>query len=199
MKKILSVLLAVILSFSFMAITVSAEEETAKLYNIYADSMLFQHSKEAILAGTGKAGNKIKAELYLGKKLITSGESIIGADGKFTVSFMAPEGSFTEYIIILYENGKDIRVLKNIVFGELWLASGQSNMMYPLSQSETGLEMWQNKEKLSKNLRVLMVPGYPEYKGENALTMLPLDAQDDITDAVWVTGEDEYIYNIFII
>lgn len=196
MKKILSVLLAVILSFSFMAITVSAEEETAKLYNIYADSMLFQHSKEAILAGTGKAGNKIKAELYLGKKLITSGESVIGADGKFTVSFMAPEGSFTEYIIILYENGKDIRVLKNIVFGELWLASGQSNMMYPLSQSETGLEMWQNKEKLSKNLRVLMVPGYPEYKGENALTMLPLDAQDDITDAVWVTGEDEYVYNM---
>lgn len=195
MKKIISVLLAVIFTFSFMTLSVSAEE-TAKLYTIYADSMLFQHSKEAILAGTGKPGNEIKAELYLGKKLIASGESTTGADGKFTVSFMAPKGSYDEYIIILYENGKDIRVLKNIVFGELWLASGQSNMMYPLGQSKTGIELWQNKTKLSKNLRVLMVPGYPAYKGETALTMLPLDAQDDITDAIWVTGENEYIYNM---
>ncbi len=158
--------------------------------------MLFQHSKEAILAGTGKAGNIIKAELYQGKKLIASGESTIGADGKFTVSFMAPKGSYTEYIIILYENGKDIRVLKNIVFGELWLASGQSNMMYPLLQSVKGYEMWLNQVKLSKNLRVLMVPGYPEYKDETALTLLPKDAQEDITDAVWVTGENEYVYNM---
>ena len=169
---------------------------TAELYTIYDDSMLFQHSKEAILAGTAKAGNKIRVELYNGKNLITSGEAITGSDGKFTVSFMAPEGSYTEYIIILYENSKNIRVLKNIVFGELWLASGQSNMMYPLSQSITGVEMWQNKTKLSKYLRALMVPGYPEYKNETALTLLPRDEQDDITDAVWVTGENEYIYNI---
>ncbi len=195
MKKIISVLLAVIFAFSFMGISVSAQE-TAKLYTIYSDKMLFQHSKEAILAGTGKPGNEIKAELYLGKKLIASGETVIGTDGKFTVSFMAPKGSYTEYIIILYENGKDIRVLKNIVFGELWLASGQSNMMYPLAQSKTGRTMWQNKVKLSKNLRVLMVPGYPEYDSENSLTKLPRDPQDDITDAVWVTGEEEYVYNM---
>lgn len=196
MKKIISILLAIIMVVSVSSTAYAADETTAELYKIYADSMLFQHSKDAILAGTGKPGNEIKAELYHGKKLIASGKSTIGADGKFTVSFMAPEGSYTEYIIILYENGKDIRVLKNIVFGELWLASGQSNMMYPLSQSLTGVEMWQNKVKLSKNLRVLMVPGYPAYKNETALTLLPRDAQDDITDAVWVTGEDEYVYNI---
>ena len=196
MKKIISLLLAIIMVVGVSSTAFAADETTAGLYTVYADSMLFQHSKEAILAGTAKPGNEIKAELYLGKKLIASGESTTGADGKFTVSFMAPKGSYDEYIIILYENGKDIRVLKNIVFGELWLASGQSNMMYPLAQSLKGTQMWENKVKLSKNLRVLMVPGYPVYKGETALTLLPRDAQDDITDAVWVTGEDEYVYSM---
>ncbi|MBE6783216.1 MAG: sialate O-acetylesterase [Ruminococcaceae bacterium] len=196
LKKIISLLLAVVIAVGISSTAFAADEQTAELYTIYADSMLFQHSKEAILAGTAKPGNEIKAELYLGKKLIASGESTTGADGKFTVSFMAPKGSYTEYIIILYENGKDIKVLKNIVFGELWLASGQSNMMYPLAQSLKGVQMWENKVKLSKNLRVLMVPGYPEYKDQDALTLLPRDPQDDITDAVWVTGEDEYVYNM---
>ncbi len=158
--------------------------------------MLFQQNKEAVLAGTGKPGDTVTAELYLGKKLISSGESTVGNDGKFTVSIMAPKGSYTQYIIMIKENDEYIRILKNIVFGELWLASGQSNMMFPLNQSLTGVGMWQNQQKLSPWLRVLLVPGYPEYKGENALTLLPLEKQDDITDAQWVTGENMYVYNI---
>lgn len=195
-KKLISVLLAVSFVFSF-AVLVNAEESAdTKLYTIYADGMLFQREKEAIIAGTGNAGDKITAELYHGKKLVTSGESVVGKDGKFSVSFMAPKGSYTQYLIMIKENDEYIRNLTNIVFGELWLASGQSNMMYPLSQSKTGAKMWENKQQLSPWLRVLLVPGYPEYKGENSLTRLPLEKQDDITDAVWVTGEDMNVYGV---
>ncbi len=195
-KKFLSILLVISLLFSFAVFANAEENANTSLYTIYAHGMLFQHSKEAILAGTGKVGDTITAELYQGKKLVASGESTVGNNGKFTVSFMAPKGSYTQYIIMLKENGEYITTLKNIVFGELWLASGQSNMMFPLSQSLTGVEMWQNQKKLSPWLRVLLVPGYPEYKGKDALTLLPLEAQDDITDAAWVTGEDMNVYNI---
>ncbi len=195
-KKFISVLLAVSFVFSFAVFAAAEEKSDTKLYSIYADDMLFRQNEEAILAGTGKTGDKITTELYLGKKLIASGESTVGPDGKFTVSFMAPKGSYTQYIIMIKENDEVVSTLKNIVFGELWLASGQSNMMFPLSQSLTGIEMWQNQEKLSPYFRVLLVPGYPEYKGENALTRLPLEAQDDITDATWVTGENINVYNV---
>lgn len=195
-KKILSVLLVISLLFSFAVFANAEESANTKLYTIYADDMLFQQNKEAVLAGTGKAGDTVTAELYIGQKLITSGESTVGTDGKFAVSFMAPKGSYTEYIIMIKENDEVIRTLKNIVFGELWLASGQSNMMFPLNQSLTGIEMWQKQQTLSPYLRVLLVPGYPEYKGENALTLLPLEEQDDITDAVWVTGENMNVYNV---
>lgn len=195
-KKLLSILLVISLLLSFAVFANAEEKASTSLYTIYSDDMLFQQNKEAILAGTGKSGDKITAELYLGKKLIASGNSTVGADGKFAVSFMAPEGSYTQYIIMIKENDEVIRTLKNIVFGELWLASGQSNMMFPLAQSITGTEMWQNQQKLSPYLRVLLVPGYPEYKGENSLTRLPLEAQDDITDATWVTGENMNVYNV---
>lgn len=195
-KKFISVLITLTLILCFIPTAFASESTNAKLYTVYADGMLFKHSEEAILAGTGKAGDTITAELYHGKKLISSGMGTVGSDGKFTVSFTAPKGSYDQYIIIMTENGTIFKTLKNIVFGELWLASGQSNMMYPLAQSKTGKEMWANQQKLSSYLRVLMVPGYPEYKGETALTLLPLNAQDDITDAQWVTGEDLYVYNM---
>ena len=195
-KKLISILLIISLAFSFAVFAQAEEDSSTKLYTIYADGMLFQRNEKATLAGTGKPGDKITAELYHGKKLVTSGESTVGDDGQFTVSFMAPEGSYTQYLIMIKENDKYAQTLTNIVFGELWLASGQSNMMYPLVQSVTGVWKWQNQEKLSPWLRVLLVPGYPEYKGETALTCLPLEAQEDITDAKWVTGEDMDVYNV---
>ncbi len=196
LRKLISILLAVSFVFGFTVFAEAEESYNTKLYTIYADGMLFQQNKESTLAGTGKPGDKITAELYHGKKLVTSGESTVGTDGKFTVSFTAPKGSYTQYLIMLKENDEYIKTLKNIVFGELWLASGQSNMMYPLAQSVTGIEMFEKQEKLSPWLRVLLVPGYPEYKGETALTRLPLEAQEDITDAEWVTGEDFNVYNV---
>ena len=196
LKKLISILLALTFVFSLTTLVKAEEGVNTKLYTIYADGMLFQREKEAVIAGIGNAGDKITAELYLGENLITSGESVVGKDGKFTVSFMAPEGSYTQYTITIKENGEHIRTLADIVFGELWLASGQSNMMYPLSQAVPGIDMWQNQEKLSPWLRVLLVPGYPEYKGQNSLSLLPLEEQDDITDAKWVTGEDLAVYEI---
>jgi hypothetical protein len=64
--------------------------------------------------------------------------------------------------VILKENSAEFVRLENVVFGELWLASGQRNMQYPLAQDKDGAVMFLNSEKLSKWLRVLLVPAYCE-------------------------------------
>ena len=191
MKKIFSLFLALSLCI-ICIIPSSAAAQKAELYTVYADKMLFRQNEDAIIAGTASNGNEITAELMLDGNVVSKGKTNAKRDGTFEVTFRAPEGGYTEYSIVLKENGTEFRTLSNVVFGELWLAGGQSNMMYPLGQAKQGIEMMNNGEKLSPWIRVLTTPAYPEYKGSTEL--VPLNPLNDIKDAQWLSGEDGQIY-----
>ncbi len=192
MKKIM----AVLLSFSMViggACIAHAENPSARLYGSYGDNMLFQQNKDAIFAGAAAPNAEITAELYnAAGQLTASGKSTAAADGTFTVSFIAPAGGYEEYKVILKENSAQFAVLNNVVFGELWLASGQSNMQYPLAQAKGGADMFKNSQKLSKWLRVLLVPPYID----NTVELTFSDPQQDIEGASWVTGENGEVYSM---
>lgn len=193
-KRIISLFLAVIMTVGCVT-AASAEEASAMLYNVYGDEMLFEQNKEAVFAGTAKANAEITAELYAADgSLVASGESAADTDGTFEVSFDSPSGSYEEYTVILKENSAEFSRLENVVFGELWLASGQSNMQYPLAQSRTGRDMFANQQKLSKWLRVLLVPAYPGNTSAPEFTYA--DPQLNIEGAEWVTGENPAVYSM---
>ncbi len=193
-RKITAFILCVIVLLS-CTVTASASDTKAELYEIYGNDMLFARNEEAVLSGTGKAGDIITAALRNSKgELVSEGSSAVKADGSFSVAFMAPEGSFEEYTVTLYENSVQFSLLKGVVFGELWLASGQSNMQYPLSQALGGIDDFYAAKKLSRWLRVLLVPAYNEYKGSTSL--LPCEPQKDIKGAKWVNGENGEIYSM---
>ncbi|MBR5233910.1 MAG: hypothetical protein IKW03_06840 [Clostridia bacterium] len=192
MKTFLSSILCVVMLFGVSSVAFAKTD--AQLYTFYGDGMLFAQEKETVISGTASGGT-VTAELYdENSNLITSGESTVNADGTFAVSFDAPAGSFKEFEIVVKNNGFVFETLKNVVFGELWLASGQSNMQYPLSQEKNGTKMFENKEKLGDSIRVLLVPGVNEYKGSTEL--VPCDPQTDIAGACWVTGNDEAFYSV---
>ena len=195
MKKIISLILVVALCLSFALNTYAVAPEASLYANIYGDGMLFKQNKQAVFAGVAKAGTAITAELYSADGVLCAqGSSVAGSDGKFEVSFFSPSGGYEEYTVILKADSYEFSRLKNVVFGELWLSSGQSNMQYPLAQSRTGREMFANQEKLSKWLRVLLVPSYPgNTVGPESTYAEP---QTDIDGAVWVTGENPYVYNM---
>lgn len=167
----------------------------AELAGIYGDGMLFRQLDDVNLSGTASPGNVISAELKnAAGETINYASVTVAADGSFTVSFLAPAGGFGEYSIEMKENGRVFDTLRNVVFGELWLASGQSNMQYPLSQAKSAAGDFANGVKQNKWVRALLVPPYPEYKGSEAL--VPLEPQEDIKNAVWVSGEDAAIYSM---
>jgi len=158
MKKILSLFLAFLFTVGGVSMAY-AEDSSAKLYGTYGDGMLFQQNKDAVFAGTASAGAKITVEMYSAAgELVANGNSTALPDGTFTVSFTAPAGGYEEYKVILKNNSVEFAQLDNVVFGELWLASGQSNMQYPLAQAKGGADMFKNSQKLSKWLRVLHMP-----------------------------------------
>ena len=192
-KKILSVILAAVVVLSCFPVAFAADTQ-ASLYTVYGDAMLFEQEKDAVFAGTAADGAEIEVTLYNANNEEISKGTSTAADGVFEVSFTAPSGSFEEYTAVLTANGTEFDRLERVVFGELWVASGQSNMMYPLGQSRTGREMAAAGKKFSPWLRVLMEPAYPEYNGSQKKS--PLNPQEDIKNAFWIDGESPHIYGM---
>lgn len=193
MKKSLSLLLAFAIMLSCLPFVV-AQSSQARLYNVYGNGMLFQQKEDAVLAGTAKPDTVITATLIDGSAdIIAQGESLTKPDGTFAVSFEAPEGGYKEFTIIVSEDSQVFAILENVVFGELWLASGQSNMQYPISQALGGRDDYMNGKKHSKWLRVFMVPPY--VNSYTQIGFVPDIPQKDIDGAVWVDGQNEFVYN----
>lgn len=192
MKKVLCVLISVILVLSCSSVAFAGGDK-AELYTFYGDGMLFQQNKEAILSGTAENGSLISASLYKNDVLVTQ-NSAKAENGEFFVSFDAPEGSYDRYSISLRCNNTEFAVLGDVVFGELWLASGQSNMQYSLAQEKTGASMFANGEKLGDWLRVLLVPPVTQYNG--SYERVPATPQNDIPEAKWVNGNSGAVYEI---
>ena len=196
-KRLLMILLVATLLLTNVPIVNAASSKKIELYSIYSDNMLFQQKETAVIKGYGTKGDKITLELQKGKEIIATEESVVDKDGLFSVSFTAPEGSYQKYKIVLKSNGKQEIVLKNIVFGELWLSAGQSNMMYPLSQEKDGVELYKNKGISSDGIRALIIPPYIKYKDNDNTgdeKTVPKNPQEDISGAKWVSKENEDIY-----
>ncbi len=198
MKKYFKISLSLILMLVLVSSVFSpvfATNSDAKLYETYDDSMLFKQSETAVLAGTATVGSKISAEMKnSADETVLSAEAVTADNGVFNVKFSAPAGSFEEYTITMFENGREFDKLENVVFGEVWLASGQSNMDLQLGISTLGKEMQAKGEKANKWIRFCQVPFSPEYNGSGGkVPYLPLD---DIKGCKWFDGESDFIYDI---
>lgn len=192
-RKIISVLLAFVLVFCSVPF-VNAQSNATALYSVFGNGMILQQNETTFISGKSNPGDIISLLLVDGDTVIFENKAVTDKNGEFSVGLDAPAGGFKEYEIRIRVNGNDFTTLENIVFGELWLASGQSNMQYPLAQAKYGADMYINGEKLSHWLRVLYVPDIPAYKGSKEL--VPADPQREIPDAQWYTGEDKEVYNM---
>lgn len=205
-KSFITVILALLLTFSCCSISFADAEPSAKLYSIYGDGMLFQHNKKAVISGTAKGGTDIS---YIVKdsdgKAVAQGSGKAESDNTFAVSFDAPDAGYEEYTIEMYQNGNLFTTIKDVVFGELWLASGQSNMHIFLRFSKDGIEMVNKGETGSENIRILDMPLVPGYSADRGVVGLPgnttncpspLKPQKDIYGANWFKGNSTKIYDI---
>ncbi len=194
MKKIMSVLLTVIMVFS-VTIPAFSKEVESRLYNIYGDGMLFEQNEPATFTGVCQSGATIYIELVNSEgKTVADAKTIASKSGTFSASFTAPEGGYTEYAVKCYENNVLFQTLNDVVFGELWLSSGQSNMEYPLASDDEGAKNCEKQVKLNKWLRVFMGSGVTKYKGSTEL--VPNEYQKEIEDCYWVKGDNANVYNM---
>jgi len=126
-----------------------------KLRSVYSDHMLFQREKPVVLLGRADAGAEVSATMD-GKRAAAKA----GDDGRFRVELPAmPAGGPCEVVV---SSGTNTVSLKDVLVGELWLCSGQSNMEMPVWSGNKDYRLTNGLDVAAQaaddDLRLLLVP-----------------------------------------
>ena len=109
-----------------------------KLPAIFGDNMVLQQQTDAAIWGTAAKNATVKVTTSWNKKSYTVRA---GSDGKWKVKVATPSAGGPYEVSI--SDGKTLR-LKNVMIGEVWVCSGQSNMEMPvkgyMNQPITGIK-----------------------------------------------------------
>ena len=103
-----------------LALAASAAAADVKLMGIFSSDMVLQRGKPIPVRGSAEPGEKVTVE-YAGK----TAEATAGADGRFRAVLPALDVEKVGKELVV--SGKNRIVLKNVVVGDVWLVSGQSN------------------------------------------------------------------------
>ncbi len=137
-----------------------------QLHSLFNDNMVLQ--QKAKVAIWGKASPKSKIEIKtnwgIASKAITSKDSV------WKVFLQTPKagGPFTLEI----KNGNQKRILNNILVGEVWICSGQSNMEMPLRGFLPKEPVYNSEEEIQR-------ANYPNIRLFTVKTIASLDPKTD--------------------
>ena len=132
--------------------------------------MVLQRDVEIPVWGWAETGEKVTV-IFQEQKVKTTADK----EGKWMVRLGAEEagGPFSMTI-----KGKSEIILNNILIGDVWICSGQSNMEWPLWNTINGLKSLQNAD--NHNIRLMVVP--------NTTSLTPLE---DVGGDGWVVCNTE--------
>ncbi|HEU4790095.1 MAG TPA: GDSL-type esterase/lipase family protein [Flavobacterium sp.] len=103
-----------------------------KLASVFTDNMVLQRNQPIVIYGTANGGDPIEISFLEQKQTVITDEY-----GKWKVRFPAMiQGG--PYQMTIKDKVSTI-ILKNILVGDVWFCSGQSNMAFPLQKSENGM------------------------------------------------------------
>jgi sialate O-acetylesterase len=123
MKRTFTSVLAFIVVLAFLSIQVFAE---VKLPAIFGDNMVLQQQTEAAIWGTASKNAAVKVTTSWNNK---SYSCRAGSDGKWKLKVSTPSAGGPFEVSI--SDGTKLK-LKNVMIGEVWVCSGQSNMEMPM-------------------------------------------------------------------
>lgn len=170
MRKRFAGLLLVLLWLS----AVTAGYADVRLARIFGDHMVLQRGKPVPVWGTADRGEQVTVE-FRGQKVST----VADRTGSWRV-VLKPMGAGGPYTMTV--RGNNMITLQDVLVGEVWICSGQSNMEWPLFLARDG-----EREVAAANhpqIRLFMVP--------KAVSDVPLD---DLSGGQWVVCSPETARN----
>ncbi len=94
---------------------------------VFADNMILQRDKDVAVFGKANPNAKVSVA-FAGQNV----EAVAGKDGKWLATLKPMSASAENRMMTISESTGDKVEIKNVLVGEVWLCSGQSNMDCPL-------------------------------------------------------------------
>lgn len=127
-----------------------------QLPSIYTDHMVMQRRQPLTIFGRADAGESITVKIADRKE-----ESIACADGTWLVTLAPMEAGGPYKLSVSTKNRK--LIIDDVMLGEVWLCSGQSNMAFKVKQSVTAQKDMETANE-SKKIRLFnMEPKWETY------------------------------------
>lgn len=95
----------------------------------FNDGMVLQRETKANVWGKANPGSTVTLTVSWNHKTFSTTAS---QEGKWCIAIATPKASFTPYSITL-NDGTEPVIIRDVLIGDVWFASGQSNMDMPLS------------------------------------------------------------------
>ena len=155
MKKLLLLVVATALAFGASAKVV--------LPKVLGSNMVLQQNADVNLWGKADADAKVTVKVSWDKaKIKTKADE----NGNWAVKVATPAGSFDKYTISI-SDGEEI-VLENVMIGDVWITSGQSNMEMPVrgwdrQPVENAKDYILSAAKYADQIRMFTVPRARSY------------------------------------
>ena len=160
-------LVSLLFLFAFVFATMAQE---LRLPTVLGSDMVLQQNENVNIWGWAKPSAKITVQAgWLDKEVNVKAD----AEGKWIVTLATPTGSYDPYTVVVSDGKSEIE-LKNVLIGEVWLCSGQSNMAWSVEKTLDIKKSVSTAVVDARNIRL--------YRTGRISSAEP---QDDVKDAKW--------------
>jgi len=140
MMKAVSLILTLLLANPLLE-HVDAKQELS-LGTPFAENAILQREMKVPVWGWSEPGTKVAVEFAGQKK-----ETTAGKDGKWMLELEPLKASAEPALMVISESGGASVTLNNILVGEVWMASGQSNMQWTAAMCDVGMVLQKQIEE----------------------------------------------------
>ena len=153
-----------------LATAFAVSAQPLKLPTVICSGMVLQQNENVNIWGWAKPSAKITVKAqWLAEDVKTKADD----EGKWIVSLSTPAGSYEKYSMSV-SDGKSVIDLEDVMIGEVWLCSGQSNMAWKTELCLDLKEEMEDAPNVGKHVRLFTTGRIRSDKPE-----------DDVPDARW--------------
>ncbi len=163
-----------VLSFFFMLVVATTAMAELKLPSVIGDNMVLQQGETVGVWGWANAGEKVNVTF---QDKTYSSEA--GQDGCWAVKLDSSKADATSKTMLIETASGEKKELKNILVGEVWVCSGQSNMQWTVARAKNP------KEEIA-------AANYPEIRLFQVKRVTAAEPQDDCSGK-WVVCSPETV------
>lgn len=158
-----------------------SEERSLKLPVLFTDGMVLQRNTEVSFWGTSSTNKEVTIEAGWGKNVSTEADEF----GRWSLKIPTTEAGGPFEIKITC--GDSILQIKNVLLGEVWLASGQSNMEMPLLG-------WPPNDTINNSQQEIDSANYNEIRMFTVTKAVSFEPLDSLSGS-WQVATKEHVGN----